>query len=58
VELEKLKQIHQEIEAISKAANRLKELSGGVQAIDRNASRILASTKMLEINISDLLEIL
>ena len=58
MDIEKLKQIHREIEAISKAANRLKKLSGGVQAIDRNASRILASTKMLEINISDLLEIL
>ena len=31
----------------------LKQLSGGIQAIDRNAERILASVKMLEINISD-----
>ena len=57
MEIEKLREIQKEIEAISKATNRLKEISGGVQAIDRNASRILASTKMLEINVSDLLEI-
>jgi len=57
MEVEKLRQIHREIKVISKAANHLKELSGGVQAIDRNVSRILACTRMLEINISDLLEI-
>jgi hypothetical protein len=45
------------IKKIKKAATELKELSGGIQAVDRNASRILASAKMLEINISDLLEI-
>ena len=57
MEIEKLRENQKEIEAISKATNRLKEISGGIQAIDRNASRILASTKMLEINVSDLLEI-
>jgi hypothetical protein len=35
----------------------LKKFSGGIQAVDRNADRILASVKMLEINISDLLEL-
>jgi prefoldin subunit 5 len=38
---------------IKKATLELKQLSGGIQAIDRNAERILASVKMLEINISD-----
>jgi hypothetical protein len=45
------------IKKIRKAAEELKELSGGIQAVDRNASRILASVKMLEINISDVLDI-
>jgi hypothetical protein len=45
------------IKKIKKAALELKELSGGIQAVDRNASRILASVKMLEINISDILEL-
>ncbi len=31
-------------------------MSGGIQAVDRNVNRILASIKMLEINISDLVE--
>ena len=45
------------IKKIRKAAEELKELSGGIQAVDRNASRILASVKMLEINISDILDL-
>lgn len=45
------------IQAIKKAALELKELSGGIQAVDRNADRILASVKMLEINVSDVIEI-
>ena len=45
------------IKAIKKAAQELKELSGGIQAVDRNADRVLASVKMLEINISDLLDV-
>ncbi len=39
---------------IKKAAQELKKLSEGVQAIDCNVDRILASTKMLEINFSDI----
>ena len=57
MEIGKLKEIQKEIEAITKASKRLKELSGGIQAIDRNASRIQASVKMLEINVSDLLKL-
>ena len=53
-----LKKIDQQIQTIKKAALRLKKISGGVQAIDCNAARILASTKMLEINFSDVLGIL
>ncbi|MBS3906891.1 MAG: hypothetical protein KGZ49_07630 [Syntrophaceae bacterium] len=53
----KLKKMDVRIKKIKKAAEELKELSGGIQAVDRNASRILASVKMLEINISDILDI-
>ena len=52
-----LKRIDTRIKAIKKAAQELKDLSGGIQAIDRNVSRILASAKMLEINASDLLNL-
>jgi prefoldin subunit 5 len=48
-----LRKIDTRIKAIKKAAQELKQLSGGIQAIDRNAERILASVKMLEINVSD-----
>ena len=48
----------EKIQAIKKAALELKEISGGIQAVERNADRILASTKMLEINVSHVLEIL
>ena len=51
-----LKKIDTRIKTIKKAAQELRELSGSIPAVDRNAARILASTKMLEINISDLLE--
>jgi len=55
--LTKLRKIDVRIKKIKKAAQELIELSGGIQAVDRNASRILASTKMLEINISDILDL-
>jgi len=53
----KLKKMDTRIKKIKKAALELKEFSGGIQAVDQNASRILASVKMLEINISDILEL-
>lgn len=46
------------IRALRKNAEELKEISGGIQAVDRNADRILANVKMLEIDISDAAEIL
>jgi len=52
-----LKRLDTRIRAIRKAAQELKKLSGGVPAVHRNADRILASVKMLEINVSDLLEL-
>jgi len=46
------------IQTIKKAAQELKALSGRIPAVDRNAVRILASVKMLEINISDVKDLL
>jgi hypothetical protein len=48
----------EKIQAIKEAALELKEISGGIQAVDRNADRILTSAKMLEVNVSDVLEVL
>jgi hypothetical protein len=50
-----MKKLDTRIKTIKKAAEELKTLSGGMQAVDRNVERILASVKMLEINVTDLL---
>lgn len=52
-----IKKLDTRIKVIKKAAQELKELSGGLPAVDRNVERILASVKMLEINVSDVLEL-
>jgi len=41
------------IRALRRNAEALKEISGGIQTVDRNADRILAGVKMLEINVND-----
>jgi len=41
------------IKALRRNAEALKEISGGIPAVAKNADRILANVKMLEINISD-----
>jgi hypothetical protein len=48
----------EKIQAIKEAALELKEISGGIQAVDRNADRILTSAKMLEVNVSDALDVM
>jgi hypothetical protein len=53
-----IKGMAEKIQAIKKAATELKHMSGDIQAVDRNADRILASVKMLEINISDVANII
>lgn len=50
-----MKKIDTRIRAIKKAAQELKDLYKEIPAVERNAVRILASVKMLEINISDIL---
>jgi len=52
-----LRKIDTRIKTIKKAAQELREFSGSIPAVDRNAARILASAKMLEINISDFLDL-
>jgi hypothetical protein len=46
------------IKRLRRLAEELKEKSGGIQAVNRNVDRILANVKMLELNISDVMEIL
>jgi prefoldin subunit 5 len=53
-----MRKLDTRIKTIKKTTLELKQLSGGIQAIDRNAERILASVKMLEINISDVKDLI
>ncbi len=46
------------IKILRKTATELKQMSGGIQTVDRNLDRILADVKMLELNVSDVAEIL
>lgn len=51
-----IKKLDTRIKNIKKATEELKSIAGGIQAIERNAERILASVKMLEINVSDIID--
>ncbi len=46
------------IKALRRDAEALKEISGGIPTVDKNADRILANVKMLEVNINDAAEYL
>ena len=52
-----VKDMAKQIEKISKETIKPREMSGGIECVDRNVDRIMASIKMLEINISDLVDI-
>ncbi len=50
-----IKALDEIIQRMRHDAEELKEKAGGIQALERNLDRILASIKMLELNISDVL---
>lgn len=52
-----LKEMVEKIRLLRQTAAELKQLSGGIQTVDRNLDRILACVKMLELNISDVAEV-
>jgi uncharacterized protein YoxC len=52
-----LQELNKRVQTIKTAALELQDLSDDVQAVYRNADRILASVKMLEINVSDVLDL-
>jgi len=57
VEEYKVGDMAEKIRVLKETATELKRISGGIQAVDRNVDRILASVRILEINISDLVDI-
>ncbi|MBW2442740.1 MAG: hypothetical protein JRH12_19870 [Deltaproteobacteria bacterium] len=52
-----LHEINDKIQLMKKTAEDLNRIGEGFPAIARNTVRILASVKMLEINVSDLVEL-
>ena len=52
-----LNEIDAEIQSMKKSAEALRELGKDFPTVDRNIVRILASIKMLEINICDIVEL-
>ena len=48
-----IKDLDRAIQQMRQVAEELKSKAGGIQAVERNVDRILASIKMLELNISD-----
>ena len=52
-----LNQINDKIQLMKKTAEELNQIGEKFPAIARNTVRILASVKMLEINVSDLIEL-
>ena len=52
-----LKKIDEKIQLMKSTAEELHRLGDDFPALARNSTRILASVKMLEINVSDLVEL-
>jgi hypothetical protein len=52
-----IKAMDEKISLIRKTAEELMDLGGEIEAVKKNLVRLLASTTMLELNISDVTEI-
>jgi predicted component of type VI protein secretion system len=52
-----IEEISELIQRMRQLADELKEKAGGIQAVERNLDHILANIKMLELNISDVEEL-
>jgi len=53
----KIAEMDKLIQRMRQCAEELKEKDNGIQAVERNVDRILANIKMLELNISDVKEL-
>ena len=51
------KEMAEKIQLLLKTATELKQISDGIETIDRNIDRILANVKMLELNVCDAAEL-
>ena len=55
--IDDLKKIDEKIQLLKNTAQELNRLGDNFPALARNSARILASIKMLELNISDLVQL-
>ena len=53
-----IKEMDEKIKLLRKTAEELMAMGGNIEAVKKNLIRLLASTKMLELNISDANELL
>ncbi|MGD0658455.1 MAG: hypothetical protein ABSD38_10350 [Syntrophorhabdales bacterium] len=53
-----LKGMDARIREIRKTAEEIREVGQGIEAVRRNVDRILASVKMIELNVCDVVEVL
>jgi hypothetical protein len=54
----KINEMEENIRTIRTAAEQLSALGGNIEAVKKNVVRLLASTRMLELNISDAKDVL
>ncbi len=52
-----LRDMAKQVDTLKKTTLKLKEMGGGIPAVEKNSERLLASIKMLELNINDLVEV-
>ncbi len=53
-----LKVMYARIKELRRTAKEIRELGQGIEAVRRNADRVLASVKMIELNVCDVVEVL
>jgi hypothetical protein len=54
----KIDEMYDLIQRMHHLADELKKKAGGIQAVERNLDRILASIKMLELNVCDVKDVI
>ena len=52
-----IEEISELIQRVRQLVDELKDKAGGIQAVERNLDRIMTHIKMLELNISDVKEL-
>ena len=54
--IDELKKISNRIKSLRDTAEELNKMAAGIPAVTKNTARLLASVKMLEMNISDCID--